>query len=141
MVESGMSLSMEFVIQSNNIPAYERVTDEVAKEVVKEMARVAISHMKATVAVDTGTLRRSIKADRPSEHRIRTNEARGADLGSPVPEPEMKDDIATLVVGGTTEYALIQEARVPYIAPALGRVAMEARFIIARAGKKYNKVR
>ncbi len=134
-------INADFILSTNNIPEYLKVTDEVNVAVVKEMARVGIAHMKATVTVRTGTLKRSIKADKPSQHRDRTLEAKTRDLGHPVPDPEVVGDVASLVVGGTTNYALIQETRKPYIQPGFGRIAAEARFIIAREGKRYNGIR
>ncbi len=74
---------------------------------------------KSTVHVISGTLRRSIKVDRPSDVRERTVEATVRDLGSNIPQPEQlsKHKIA-LSVGGTTFYAVYEESLHPYMAPA-----------------------
>lgn len=75
---------------------------------------------KSIVHVLTGTLRNSIKVDRPGDVRERTVEAETRDLGYPIPQPQRDSEHRmSLAVGGTTFYAVYEELRHPYMEPAV----------------------
>lgn len=93
-----------------------RATEDILMDFTKDVMIIA----KSNVHVISGTLRRSIKVDRPSEVRDRTQEAESRDLGHPIPRPERQGSIVALAVGGTVFYAIYEELLHPYMEPALG---------------------
>ncbi len=94
--------------------------------IIKDIAEDIISNAKTNVHKITGTLGRSIKADRPGNVQDRTGAATTRDLGHPVPNPHRGGTNqfgrkAVLVIGGTTFYAIYEELRHPYMWPAVAQ--------------------
>ncbi len=98
-----------------------RVKDRVRRaqeDILMDFAQEVMIIAKSIVHVISGTLMRSIKVDRPSEVRDRTEAARSRDLGHPLPRPERQGSQIALAVGGTTFYAIYEELLHPYMEPA-----------------------
>lgn len=92
--------------------------------IIMGVAEDIIMAGKRNVHRVTGTLARSIKADRPGDVRDRTEEATNRDLAHPIPRPSRGGSNqfgrrASLAVGGTTFYAIYEELLHPYIWPAV----------------------
>jgi len=98
-----------------------RVKDRVRRateDIVMDFAQDVMIIAKSIVHIISGVLMRSIKVDRPSEVRDRTQAAESRDLGHPVPRPERRGNVVALAVGGTTFYAIYEELLHPYVEPA-----------------------
>lgn len=117
-IRPSFQLSAFLRVDVDNFDEAKKAVDLDAKEFTKLGAEFVVKAAKRNVHVVTGTLRNSIKADRPSQVRDRTDAARSRDLGQPLPEPEKVRGDWVLVVGGTTFYALVEELLHPYTQPA-----------------------
>jgi hypothetical protein len=112
-----------------------RVKDRVRRaneDILMDFAQEVMIIAKSIVHVLSGTLMRSIKADRPSEVRDRTQAAESRDLGHPLPRPEKRGNQIALAVGGTTFYAIYEELLHPYMEPALQAATGEMASIIQK---------
>ena len=119
MSSGGISFSARTELVSWRGRQFKDAVDTSAREIIKEFAKDMVIIAKSIVHVITGTLRRSIKADRPSNWRDRTEAAMTRDLGTNIPEPERvgKNNWA-LAVGPTTFYGIYEELLHPFIEPA-----------------------
>ena len=125
--KGGLKNSMSVTINVNTTWRGPQVKQEVldaSERFLMKITKDIIIIAKSLVHVQSGTLRRSIKADRPSEVRDRTNEARHRDLASGFqPRPERIEKSGhielRLAVSGTTFYAIYEELLHPYLIPAV----------------------
>lgn len=121
----GITLSMSFHLNWNG-EEFKKRTNKANERTVMKAAEETMIAAKAIVHRETGTLRRSIKVDRPDEVRDRTEAARHRDLGHPIPRPAkstVPGGVVSLAVGGTTFYAIYEELLHPYMEPAVRQAA------------------
>lgn len=124
-----VKVTSHFVDNSEEwLKAVRKQQEVIIMDFVKDVIIIA----KSIVHVDTGTLRRSIKADRPGDWQDRTEAARSRDLGHPIPKPAWEGKIATLYVGATTFYAIYVEFKYPYLEPAMRMAEKGFKDIVTR---------
>ncbi|KKN48914.1 hypothetical protein LCGC14_0648120 [marine sediment metagenome] len=115
----GVAFSVSVDVSQWKGEQLQEAVDNSAEAILMTFAQDTMIIAKSIVHIITGDLARSIKVDRPSEVRDRTEQAKSRDLGHPIPRPEKvgKGRIA-LAVSGTTFYAVYEELLHPYIEPA-----------------------
>lgn len=132
--QGGVTMTMTFHMNWNG-EQFKKKVNKANEAAVMKAAEETMIAAKEIVHVVEGTLRRSIKVDRPDEVRDRTEAAKTRDLGHPIPRPAKSATFTggtlSLAVGGTTFYALYEELLHPYMEPAIHRSGMASKIYAA----------